>query len=236
MTPRPLAAAIWAAAMAAVGPPSFESPTLTTGGAALASDRRRIVDRPHRLIRGDVDGEPADEVASERPGARGKRLLDQLEADVAGPVERPGGVAGAPHAVQIHQQPGIRPDGVASGLEAVEIAVDLAPARVELQPPERLPLLERRLGDAGRILVPRDRAVHLDPVAERAAEERRDGHAGPLPEQVEQGRVDRRDRERREPQDSCQVVKEWHAERRVAADQHRCDAGFDQLDDRGLRL
>jgi DNA-binding GntR family transcriptional regulator len=79
----------------------------------------------------------------EGDGADGERLLEQLEADLHDTSERADHIARSPHAVDVDHEAGGRPDGVADGLEAIEVAVDLAAACVELEPSVALALLER---------------------------------------------------------------------------------------------
>jgi hypothetical protein len=85
----------------------------------------------------------------EGDGADGQRLLEQLEADLHDTSERADHIARSPHAVDVDHEAGGRPDGVADGLEAIEVAVDLAAACVELEPSVALALLERALDDEG---------------------------------------------------------------------------------------
>ena len=78
--------------------------------------------------------------------------------------------------------------------------------------------------------------MHLDAVAERAAEQRRRRHAGVTTGQVEERRVDGRERERREPEHSRERVEQRDTLQRVASHERGRNARLDELDDRRLRL
>ena len=130
----------------------------------------------------------------------------------------------------------MRADGVPDRLQPVEVTIDLVPPGVQLEPAIGLALLERRLDDARRILVPGDRPVHLDALAERAAEQRRRGHTGVTAGHVEERRVNGRERERRETEHPRERVEQRDALKRVASHERGRNARLNELDDRRLRL
>src|SRR5213076_1117640 len=146
--------------------------------ASVARYARGVGDAADSLVRRDVDYAAGDEIALGLRRGDGQWLLDQLEPDLLVARERARRVADRPHAVDVDEQPHVWADSVPDRLQAVEVTIYLIPPGVQLEPAIGLALLERLLDDTRRILVPGDRPVHLNTVAERAAEQRRCGHAG----------------------------------------------------------
>lgn len=78
--------------------------------------------------------------------------------------------------------------------------------------------------------------MHLRALAERTPQQRMDGYVPRPPQQIEQSRVDRSGRKRRELHHVADLVQQRDPIFGVASREHWRDPPFDKLNDRRLRL
>jgi hypothetical protein len=121
----------------------------------------------------------------------------------------------------VDEQTDFGPHGVTDSLEPVQIGVELAASRVQLEPAVLLRLLSRDLHHRGRVFIPTNRSVHLGAGPERPTQQGVDRHTQRTPDQVQQRGVDRGDRERRRLQHPGKIMQQRQPIRRITAGQHR---------------